>query len=89
MKQEFDFYIDERVMIWNRLKFSVEAETLEEAKEKAVFMVTNDREEIDFYDSELLQDTLTEIEPEDNDGNSTLELYCEKDTDLIYENGED
>lgn len=89
MKQEFDFYIDERVMIWNRLKFSVEAETLEEAKEKAVFMVTNDREEIDFYDFELLQDTLTEIEPEDNDGNSTLELYCEKDTDLIYENGED
>jgi hypothetical protein len=89
MKQEFDFYIDERVMIWNRLKFSVEAETLEEAKEKAVFMVTNDREEIDFYDFELLHDTLTEMELEDNDGNSTLELYCEKDTDLIYENGED
>jgi hypothetical protein len=88
MKQEFDFYIDERVMIWNRLKFSVEAETLEEAKEKAVFMVTNDREEIDFYDFELLQDTLTEIEPEDNDGNSTIELYCEKDTDLIYENAD-
>jgi hypothetical protein len=89
MKQEFDFYIDERVMIWNRLKFSVEAETLEEAKEKAVFMVTNDREEIDFYDFELLHDTLTELEIEDNDGNSTIELYCEKDTDLIYENGED
>ena len=89
MKQEFDFYIDERVRIWNRLKFSVEAETLEEAKEKAVFMVTNDREEIDFYDFELLHDTLTEMELEDNDGNSTLELYCEKDTDLIYENGED
>jgi len=48
MKQEFDFYIDERVMIWNRLKFSVEAETLEEAKDKAIFMVTQDREEIDF-----------------------------------------
>ena len=89
MKQEFDFYIEERLMIWNRLKFSVEAETLEEAKEKAVFMVTNDREEIDFYDFELLHDTLTEMELEDNDGNSTLELYCEKDTDLIYENGED
>ena len=52
-------------------------------------MVTKDREEIDFYDFELLHDTLTEIEPEDNDGNSTLELFCEKDTDLIYENGED
>ena len=89
MKQEFDFYIDERVRIWNRLKFSVEAETLEEAKDMAIFMVTQDREEIDFYDFELLHDTLTELEIEDNDGNSTLELYCEKDTDLIYENGED
>ena len=89
MKQEFDFYIDERVMIWNRLKFSVEAETLEEAKEKAKYMVTKDREEIDFYDSDFLYDTLTELEPEDNEGNSTLELYCEKDTDLIYENSEE
>jgi hypothetical protein len=88
MKQEFDFYIDERVMIWNRLKFSVEAETLEEAKDMAIFMVTQDREEIDFYDFELLHDTLTELEIEDNDGNSTIELYCEKDTDLIYENAD-
>jgi hypothetical protein len=88
MKQEFDFYIDERVMIWNRLKFSVEAETLEEAKDMAIFMVTQDREEIDFYDFELLHDTLTEMEIEDNDGNSTIELYCEKDTDLIYENAD-
>ena len=75
-------------MIWNRLKFSVEAETLEEAKDMAIFMVTQDREEIDFYDFELLHDTLTELEIEDNDGNSTIELYCEKDTDLIYENGD-
>jgi hypothetical protein len=88
MKQEFDFYIDEKVMIWNRLKFSVEAETLEEAKDMAIFMVTQDREEIDFYDFELLHDTLTELEIEDNDGNSTIELYCEKDTDLIYENAD-
>ena len=62
MKQEFDFYIDERVMIWNRLKFSVEAETLEEAKDMAIFMVTKDREDIEFYDSEILHDTLTEME---------------------------
>lgn len=88
MKQEFDFYIDERVMIWNRLKFSVEAETLEEAKDMAIFMVTKDREDIEFYDSEILHDTLTEMEVGDNDGNSTLELYCEKDTDLIYENSD-
>lgn len=89
MKQEFDFYIDERVRIWNRLKFCVEAETLEEAKEKAIFMVTQEREDMDFWDNEMLYDTLTELEPEDNDGNSTIELYCEKDSNLIYDNAEE
>ena len=88
MKQEFDFYIEEKLTIWNRLKFCVEAETLDEAKEKAKFMVIKEREDIEFWDSIMLYDTLTELEPEDNDGNSTIELYCEKDTDLIYENAD-
>ena len=93
MKQEFDFYIDEKITIWNRLKFSVEAETLEEAKDMAKFMTINDREDIDFDDTILLYDTMELIEPEENNGNSTLELYCQENNDnnedeLIYENNE-
>jgi len=93
MKQEFDFYIDEKITIWNRLKFSVEAETLEEAKDMAKFMTINDREDIDFDDTILLYDTMEVIEPQDNEGNSTLELYCQEDNnnnedELIYENNE-
>jgi len=93
MKQEFDFYIDEKITIWNRLKFSVEAETLEEAKDMAKFMTINDREDIDFDDTILLYDTMEVIEPEENNGNSTLELYCQENNDnnedeLIYENSE-
>jgi len=93
MKQEFDFYIDEKITIWNRLKFSVEAETLEEAKDMAKFMTINDREDIDFDDTILLYDTMEVIEPEENNGNSTLELYCQENNDnnedeLIYENNE-
>jgi hypothetical protein len=86
MKQEFDFYIDEKITIWNRFKFSVEAENLDEAKEKAKFMTMNEREDIDFDDSLLLYDTMEVIEPEDNDGNSTLELFCKEDDELLYEN---
>lgn len=86
--QEFDFYIDEKVTIWNRLKFSVEAETLDEAKEKAIFLATQEREEIDFDDSHFLFDTITELEPEDNLNNSTIELYCKKDDELLYENSD-
>ena len=93
MKQEFDFYIDEKITIWNRLKFSVEAETLEEAKDMAKFMTINDREDIDFDDTLFLYDTMELIEPEENNGNSTLELYCQENNDnnedeLIYENNE-
>jgi hypothetical protein len=93
MKREFDFYIDEKITIWNRLKFSVEAETLEEAKDMAKFMTINDREDIDFDDTILLYDTMEVIEPEENNGNSTLELYCQENNDnnedeLIYENSE-
>ena len=85
--KEFEFYIEERLMIWNRLKFSVEAETLEEAKEKAKYMVTKEREDIEFWDNVMLYDTLTEMEVGDNEGNPTLELYCDEDTELIYDNG--
>jgi hypothetical protein len=84
--KEFEFYIEERLMIWNRLKFSVEAETLEEAKEKAKYMVTKEREDIEFWDNIMLYDTLTEMEIGDNEGNPTLELYCDKDAELIYDN---
>jgi hypothetical protein len=86
MKQEFDFYIEEKITIWNRLKFCVEAETLDEAKEKAKFMVTKEREDIEFWDNIMLYDTLTELEPEDNEGNPTLELYCDKDGEMLYDN---
>jgi hypothetical protein len=88
MKQEFDFYIDEKITIWNRFKFSVEAENLDEAKEKAKFMTMNEREDIDFDDSLLLHDTMEVIEPEENDGNSTLELFCKEDDELLYENSD-
>ena len=84
--KEFEFYIEEKLMIWNRLKFSVEAETLEEAKEKAKYMVTKEREDIEFWDNVMLYDTLTEMEVGDNEGNATLELYCDKDAELIYDN---
>jgi hypothetical protein len=88
MKQEFDFYIDEKITIWNRFKFSVEAETLDEAKEKAKMMTMNEREDIDFDDSLLLYDTMEVIEPQENDGNSTLELFCKEDDELLYENSD-
>jgi hypothetical protein len=87
--KEFDFYIDEKVTIWNRLKFTIQAETLEEAKQKAIFLTAKERDEIEIYDSELLFDTMSEIDLEDNDNNSTIELYSEENDELLYDNGEE
>jgi len=84
--KEFDFYLDEKVTIWNRFKFSIEAETLEEAKEKAVFMTIKNREDIDFYDCDFLYDTQTDMHINDNLGNPTLELYSKIDDELLYDN---
>jgi len=86
--KEFDFYIDEKVTIWNRLKFTIQAETLEEAKEKAIFLTAKERDEIEIYDSELLFDTMSELDLEDNDNNSTLELYCDENDELLYDNAD-
>ena len=86
--KEFDFYIDEKVTIWNRLKFTIKAETLEEAKEKAIFLTAKERDEIEIYDSELLFDTMSELDLEDNDNNSTLELYCDENDELLYDNAD-
>jgi hypothetical protein len=89
MKQEFDFHIDEKVTIWNRLKFSVEAETLEEAKQKAIYMTSKNREDIDFYVCDFLYDTEQIMSVEDNLGNPTLELYSRSDDEILYDNGND
>ena len=88
MKQEFDFYIDERVMVWHRHKFSVEAETLDEAKEIAKTMVMDNPDEIEHDDFEILYDTMTEMQVEDNMDNSTIELFCKEDDELLYENSD-
>jgi hypothetical protein len=72
--KEFEFYIEE---------------TLDEAKEKAKYMVIKEREDIEFWDNIMLYDTLTEMEIGDNEGNPTIELYCDEDAELIYNNGEE
>ena len=75
MKQEFDFYIDEKVTIWNRLKFTIEAETLEEAVKLAI----EKYESGDLYDVtwEEVEGVREIMEVGDNGGEPTEELFDE------------
>lgn len=74
--ENFDFYIDRKVSIWVREFHSIEAKSLEEAKEKMI-------EEFDsghgdyLCDREEFWDTYTELTPSQNGGRPTAELYYE------------
>jgi hypothetical protein len=88
MKQEFDFILDEKVTIWSRKKFSIEAETKEEAEKLAKEMVMNDSDEIDFYHQDFVYESEELIDPSNNNGQSTIVLMQNsgKNSKIIYEN---
>jgi len=83
--QTFDFFLDQKVTTWMRTPFSVEAETVEEAKKLAIEKYkSGDLEEISWDEIDGVKETL---EPEDNGGESTAELYLDGRVSLeIYNN---
>ena len=87
MKKEFEFTLDEKMTIWNRKQFTIEADTIEEARQKAIELVENG-EEIDFYSSEYIYETEHPLELSKNDGNATIVLMYNagRNTNNIYEN---
>lgn len=87
MKKEFEFTLDEKMTIWNRKQFTIEAETIEEARQKAIELVENG-EDIDFYSSELLDETEELMDVSKNDGHATIVLMHNegRNTNNIYEN---
>ena len=81
--EQFDFHQDHKETVWRRQYFTIEAETLEEAKAKALEISKNDLY-IDNDNWETLYDTFEGLRPEDNDGWATRELY--QDDDLLFSN---
>lgn len=73
MMKEFDFYIDTKVTTWYRTNFSVEAENEEEAKKKAIEFLDSDERDITPWEQEM--ETIEVMCPEENDNQSTEELY--------------
>jgi hypothetical protein len=83
----FDFYKDEKNTIWLRLKFSIEAESYEQALEKIKQIEGDPRQSYDDDgDWEYLYETLEGMDPEDNGGEPTFEIYSEDKDKLVYTN---
>ena len=74
-------YEDIKVETWRRYHYYVEAESLKEALEK----VSN--EKVDSYDSEEMPEVDYYMNPDDNLGNPTREIY-DGDDRLLYNNVE-
>lgn len=66
---------------WNRYFYDVEANTIEEAVEKVRYG------EVDCYDSEQIYEVIDELDPVDNNGSPTREIYNDKD-ELMWHNAE-
>lgn len=85
--KEFYYYYDEKVTIWRRNHFTIEAESQEEADAMAIENMIEPWE-IEIDKAEYLSDTDESLSPENNDGNSTIELYSREDGhNLLYEDG--
>lgn len=83
----FDFYKDEKNTIWVRHQFSIEAESYEEALEKIKQVESNPAGSYeDEMETEYLYETLESIDPEENKGEATIEIYSEDTNQLVYTN---
>ena len=84
--ENFDFFIDRKVTLWNREHHTIEAKSLDEAKAKMATMFSNNMIEDTFKYQDTLFDTEETMEPGDNGGNATIELYCGEDDQFITSN---
>ncbi len=76
---EYLLYEDVKVETWRRYHYCVVAESLEEALKKVV------DEKVDCYDSEELYEVDYYMNPSENDGQPTREIY-DSDDKLLYNN---
>jgi hypothetical protein len=74
---EYSFYQDIKVEIWQRLHFTIKADTKEEALEEVEKYKRRDVSEDFIVDSEYLFETENMLSPEENGGDATIELYDE------------
>lgn len=74
MAKKYNFYVDSKMTVWTRDSFQIEAESEEEAKILAKDKFNND-DYYDYAEQETLYDTMEPMYVEENDGQSTKELF--------------
>lgn len=86
--QQFDFYLDRKVTCWMREHHTIEAESHEEAIEKMKGNFMDNGCSESFYEQEFCYGSEEFMVPDDNDGQSTMELYDWLTDELLIDNSE-
>ena len=85
-KEEYGFYLEQKVTTWMRTYYTIEGETKEEAIKEAIKFVKDGKcEPISWEEVEGVTEPM---DITDNDGYSTKEIYFEDGT-IIYQNSND
>lgn len=86
----FNLIHDRKITIWERQRYNVEADTIEEATDILRKYVTQE----DFNEThitptqqEYLDNTTTVLEPEDNDGEETSTIMLDDGSMTMWSNG--
>ena len=89
-KKEFEFYQDVKVTVWARQKFTIEAESKEEALKEVEKFKTEDIGSSDdshlIWDTEWMTETWEDIPVEENGGCATIELYDADTKEMLGDN---
>lgn len=83
--ENFEFHIDRKVTIWVRDYYSIQSESLDQAKEKMIANF-NEGKDLGFCESEYLYRTQKDISPSQNNGESTVELFFSENDQLLKTN---
>lgn len=86
MERKFHFYVDQKVTAWYRTDFGIVADNVEDARKQAIELVK--KHETEAFGWGVLHDTVRVLTPDENNGQSTAELYHEY-GDLVYTNQTD
>jgi hypothetical protein len=80
------FYVDRKVTIWVRERHQVEAETYEEAEKQMIESFKDNSYDNTFVEQDWLYDTQEDLEPVENNGFATIEMYSEDKPNVLIDN---
>jgi hypothetical protein len=85
-KQDFGFYVDRKVTIWVREHHHIKSDSYENACKEMIESFHDNLCSETFSEQEFLLDTEELLEPGDNGGQPTIELFGENGADILADN---